>query len=677
MQKNTIAMRKLNYTIATIAYKRINEENGNSNVKNVRKALLRIKLFLLVFFLLPSLSHSQNIVLNVTGKVLVNGEAVKKGDNLNNDLKIVFDDPDAELKMLSQVGVCVIKSKNYEQKKTSELLELIKSSIRKNSVATLGTRTWKINPSKDEQVTLVNSLCKTLSVTSGNVNEIFSQYITPYCVLEFETPYWQDIASYLQTNYGFDPPQFTGEQMITQEQYQSIPLVPKVRSLTPLPSSASLKKYCPTPGNQKQYGTCTGWASTYAARTISWAVKNNLTDVRDITNQAFSPSFVYSQIKNSNDVDCQQGASIDKSVKLLKEGGAVFLTDLPYQCDPDVTPFLQQAKGYAIKDYQRLTTRIGATSEEDFVNMKRALADKKPGLISVKCHDSFMRSKGSEVWDGTLDNFSGYHAVCLIGYDDNFDNKDGTFGAVEVMNSWGTNWRNGGFIHIKYQDFTKILDYAVCLYDDVRPVPPPEPPKPEPQPILDTLKRMEGSFALILNNGTSMQVEGDPNSIRNLKLVNAEKMTYNIINSYPAGTLFRINFTSSQPAYVYVISTDSRRSPLAQLFPDPERNISALLDFRSAVSVSIPDETQYIEMDETPGEDYLCVIYSKEELNIEAIKTAFQKNAAESFVKTVKEALADQIVDENEVEFEKNKIEFKAASVNHTAVPIFIGIKHR
>ena len=637
------------------------------------------QLFLLVLFLLPCLSHSQNVVLNVTGKVLVNGQSVKKGDNLSNNLKVVFSDPNAELKVLSPIGVCVIKYKNYEQKSTSELSELIKYCIRKNSVATLDTRTWKINPDKDEQIKLVDILCKIVNITPDNVDEMVSRYITPYCVLEFETPYWQDIALFLQTKYGFIPHQLVGELM-TPEQYQSIPLVPKVRSLAPLPSSTSLRKQCPIPGSQGQYGTCTGWASAYAARTISWAVKNNLTDVQDITNQAFSPSFVYTQIKEEDDINCQNGSYIHKGVEVLKQKGAVFQTDLPYQCNPDVTPFFQQAKTYAIKDFLRLMTYTGnPISEEDFDNIKKALADKKPVVGSIKCYQSFMKSRGSKVWAGEFDTLAGHHAICLTGYDDNFDNGDGTFGAVELMNSWGTFWGTGGFIHVKYQDLQKILNYAFSLYDDALPVPPPEPPKPQPvpPPAPDALKRMEGSFSLILRDGTSMPLESDKAAIRNLKLVNAEKTTYNILNAYPAGTMFRINFTSSQPAYVYVISTDSKRSPLAQLFPDPEQNISALIDFKSKVSVSIPDETQYIQMDETPGEDYLCVIYSKEELNINAIKESLQTNASKSFVKIVKEALAGKIVEDNEVVFEKKKIAFKAASAKHTAVPVFIKIQRR
>ena len=40
-----------------------------------------------------------------------------------------------------------------------------------------------------------------------------------------------------------------------------------------LGSSASIKKYCPTPGNQDPYGTCAAWSTAYAARTIIEAQK--------------------------------------------------------------------------------------------------------------------------------------------------------------------------------------------------------------------------------------------------------------------------------------------------------------------------------------------------------------------------------------------------------------------
>ena len=178
----------------------------NTNYKTFYKQIL-----LLVFSLLPCLLFSQNFVVSVTGKVSVNGQPVKKGDYLSDNQKVVFDDSNAELKLIAPGPpghMYVITYKDYEKKKRSELLELIKSCFQKNSTETCGTRgvgIHKTNPDKDKQIESVDALCKTLNVTQDNVNEMFTQYITPYCEFEFETPYWEDITQFMQSKYGFEP----------------------------------------------------------------------------------------------------------------------------------------------------------------------------------------------------------------------------------------------------------------------------------------------------------------------------------------------------------------------------------------------------------------------------------------------------------------------------------------
>jgi C1A family cysteine protease len=44
------------------------------------------------------------------------------------------------------------------------------------------------------------------------------------------------------------------------------------------------------------------------------------------------------------------------------------------------------------------------------------------------------------------------HAICIIGYD---DKRYG--GAFEIVNSWGSDWGNGGYLWIKYNDFYKMF----------------------------------------------------------------------------------------------------------------------------------------------------------------------------------------------------------------------------
>ena len=83
------------------------------------------------------------------------------------------------------------------------------------------------------------------------------------------------------------------------------------RDYTVLPSKHSLMQYCPNVKSQSRYGTCTSWATAYAARTIAEAVKHGWTDKDKITSEAFSPLFVYALVKDRtkypNDDDCQEG----------------------------------------------------------------------------------------------------------------------------------------------------------------------------------------------------------------------------------------------------------------------------------------------------------------------------------------------------------------------------------
>lgn len=81
------------------------------------------------------------------------------------------------------------------------------------------------------------------------------------------------------------------------------------RSFDNLPASYSLEKYCPTPGDQGQYGTCTAWANGYGVATILYAKTHGITDKALINKYAFSPTFLFEQIKSTSD-NCQTGTSI-------------------------------------------------------------------------------------------------------------------------------------------------------------------------------------------------------------------------------------------------------------------------------------------------------------------------------------------------------------------------------
>lgn len=60
-------------------------------------------------------------------------------------------------------------------------------------------------------------------------------------------------------------------------------------SKNPLPESANLQRFCPTPQNQGSQGSCVAWSSAFAAQTILESAKSG----QQPDNVAFSPSFMY------------------------------------------------------------------------------------------------------------------------------------------------------------------------------------------------------------------------------------------------------------------------------------------------------------------------------------------------------------------------------------------------
>ncbi len=104
----------------------------------------------------------------------------------------------------------------------------------------------------------------------------------------------------------FSQEQFTTGLLFSKEKYSNVKqLAPlTTRSFTSIPSRFSLKSYCPTPLSQGRQPSCVGWASGYAARTISLAVKKGWAYNTSLINQnIFSPAFVYNVIKFKDDLN--------------------------------------------------------------------------------------------------------------------------------------------------------------------------------------------------------------------------------------------------------------------------------------------------------------------------------------------------------------------------------------
>lgn len=242
--------------------------------------------------------------------------------------------------------------------------------------------------------------------------------------------------------------QMRGAVLEDPEVYRSIPL-----AVTPLrgklPEQVDLSRHFPRPGNQGQQGSCVGWATAYALKGYlekkerSWSGQNN--------KERFSPAFIYNQIKLDGG-----GARITTALDLLMREGVATLSSFPYDENNDSkipSPTIKhEAREYAIASWRKVDPKqIGS--------VKSHLSSGFPILIGMLVDEAFMKYQGGKPFSHSKNSLSqGGHAMCAVGYDDNKQ-------AVKVINSWGTQWGDGGYAWISYPTFTEQVCQAYVVQD--------------------------------------------------------------------------------------------------------------------------------------------------------------------------------------------------------------------
>ncbi|HZY36893.1 MAG TPA: C1 family peptidase [Mucilaginibacter sp.] len=429
------------------------------------------------------------------------------------------------------------------------------------------------------------------------------------------------------------------------------------RALDALPAQASIKQYAPYPKTQEQYGTCTAWASAYCGRTILDAIKNNWTDKDLITDHAYSPAFLFRMLRPA-DAACQGGSDVEYAFQLMKQKGSIPFKDLPQPCVPGLSDAeYAKAAGATLKDFARLFD-VNASDNFKVQAVKKSISEKKPVVIAMICPPSFDHAyKYWQPTEAALEAYGG-HAMCVVGYD---DAQYG--GAFEIQNSWGTNWGNEGYTWIRYDDFAKFVRYGYEFID----LPDEKPDQPD----------LSGSLRLVLSTGQEMPANLQV-STRGLKVVPAKMNTgpltsYKTAGAYASGTNFRVYISNNEPAYVYAISSDLSNQ-VTKIFPYQD-GISAALTYKKN-DVAIPDEDHYIQFDNSPGKDFLCVLYSRNELDINTIIGKITSLEG-TFNERVFKALGGQMVEPANVKFAGDKIAFEGISKGKDMIALMVELDHK
>jgi hypothetical protein len=217
--------------------------------------------------------------------------------------------------------------------------------------------------------------------------------------------------------------------------------IPVVRS--GLPQSYSLKNYAPAVGSQGNLGSCTSWASAYCALTICQRIQTGR------TLGPLDPLNLHNRLKALKSQDpCSGGNAVEQAASLLVSHGCPELSN--QSCG-----FVSAGSYYNYKLSSHENLSISVNDFKYVLSQERS-----PIVISADYYTNGWGNTSnltSGVWNGLCAGYKdGAHAMVIIGYD---DYKQG--GAFLVQNSWGTNWGDGGFFWIRYNDLNKVVYSAI------------------------------------------------------------------------------------------------------------------------------------------------------------------------------------------------------------------------
>lgn len=231
-----------------------------------------------------------------------------------------------------------------------------------------------------------------------------------------------------------------------------------LKSDTDLSADVDLTDKLPPIGDQGQYGTCVAWSVGYNLRTFMHAVDYDLSksDLELKQNQ-YSPKDLFLAINNDDKGKDCNGTNFEYALDVLVDRGITTQDIAPYtelsNCSqlPDAD-WTEDAATQKIDNYRKIN-HTDVNTIKNYLDANRVIS------FGAKLGDKFMQTEDDEVLRSPETyGYTGqhaYHAMLLSGYDDSKQ-------AFRVVNSWGTQWGDKGYIWVDYDFF--VDEFCFCAF---------------------------------------------------------------------------------------------------------------------------------------------------------------------------------------------------------------------
>jgi Papain family cysteine protease len=148
--------------------------------------------------------------------------------------------------------------------------------------------------------------------------------------------------------------------------------------------------------------------------------------------------------------------TIEDELAFLAINGTVSAAILPYE-SPNLTPSVNAGVKYKIKNYIKLfqpTTR----PQQKMYDLRKAITRGNPVIVELQITNEFKNLRQARTWNAADGDKTpaGVHTLIVVGYDENKK-------MVELLNSWGREWGNNGYIWMSYDDFGNLASNGYVL----------------------------------------------------------------------------------------------------------------------------------------------------------------------------------------------------------------------